>query len=780
MTTLVVWVALCHAAVPGFDDPVLYPPEVYPGEAVTGGELRVVGDDPSGVQSALVLEHSSIVAEVNGGLARVTLIQWFHNPYDTPISATYLLPLPHQAAVDRMEMVCGDRHIEGIVLEREAARALYEEAKADGRKAALLEQERDNLFTQSVSNLCPGEEIELTLQWVEPVGYEDGTYSWSMPLTVGPRYTPPWVEDGERLDTPYDRDGHAVDVTVAIEEGIPIDGLWSDTHDIVVEDEGPWGAEVALEDEETIPNQDFTLNWVLQGRRPQAGIVTSRPDPDEPGWLALTIEPPELGPEFLARPRELVFLVDQSCSMQGEPYAAATAAVARALKGMRGKDTFNVLRFSDDTASLFANSQPSTAETRAQASAWMSAYTGGGTQMEKGLVAALDAPATPGALKLVVLLTDGFVGQDDEIMRLVRQHLGKTRLFSFGVSASPNRSLLADLADVGRGATIYHTPGRSIDEAVRTFQARIAHPAMTDITVDWGGLEVSESFPSRIPDLWAGQPLRLYARYDGAAEDVSVRVSGTVGTRPYTIELPVDVAPPDARHEAVITAWARAKIGDLTRRISNRERLRDAVVDVALDYGLVTRWTSLVAVDDELSACGPSDVDVRIPNQLPADMAGVGGIIGERSTQYGYGAYGYGVGGGGSAYGTGHAHYSAKGRAGIGTVGGDAIIIGSLDKSPIDAVIRREYNRLRYCYQRELQKAPDLAGKIVMAFTIGRDGSVVTAAVKESTMKNQLVEQCVTSRILRLQFDPLAGGGVVKVTYPFLFSTVQAESSPSR
>jgi hypothetical protein len=291
---------------------------------------------------------------------------------------------------------------------------------------------------------------------------------------------------------------------------------------------------------------------------------------------------------------------------------------------------------------------------------------------------------------------------------------------------------------------------------------------------------VSESFPSRIPDLWAGQPLRLYARYDGAAEDVSVRVSGTVGTRPYTIELPVDVAPPDARHEAVITAWARAKIGDLTRRISNRERLRDAVVDVALDYGLVTRWTSLVAVDDELSACGPSDVDVRIPNQLPADMAGVGGIIGERSTQYGYGAYGYGVGGGGSAYGTGHAHYSAKGRAGIGTVGGDAIIIGSLDKSPIDAVIRREYNRLRYCYQRELQKAPDLAGKIVMAFTIGRDGSVVTAAVKESTMKNQLVEQCVTSRILRLQFDPLAGGGVVKVTYPFLFSTVQAESSPSR
>lgn len=800
MSTLVVLVGVCLAAVPGFDDPVLYPPEVYPGEELTAGEIQVESDDPSGVKPALVLEHTSIVAEITGGLARVTMIQWFHNPYEEPISATYLLPLPHEAAVDRMDMTCGERRVEGIVLEREEARDLYEQAKEEGKKAALLEQERDDLFTQSISNLCPGEEIEILLQWVQPVGYEDGTYSWAMPLTVGPRYTPPWVEDGDRITTPYDRDGQAVDVTVAIEEGMPVDGLWSDTHDIAVDDEGAWGAEVSIEGEAsssgfaTIPNRDFELSWTLAGERPNAGIVTSRPDPDEAGWLALTIEPPELGPEFVARPRELVFVVDQSGSMSGEPYAAAVAAVDRALRGMRPSDTFNLVRFSDDAATLFDTSQPVSAGNREAAATWLANFTGGGTRMEVGLVEALGATPTPGALRLVVLLTDGYVGQDDEVMRLVKEHLGASRIFGFGVSSSPNRALFSRLSDVGRGAVVYHKPGRPIDEAVRTFEARIAHPAMTDLRVDWGGLEVSESYPSRLPDLWAGQPLRLYARYEGEG-DATVRLTGMVGTRPYTLQLPVEVAPPDARHDAVINAWARAKIKDLTRRIGDPARERDAVVDVALDYGLVTRWTSLVAIDDEEAACGPAEVQVRVPHRLPVDHAGssgIGGLLGARSTQIGsggLGARGYGLGGGGTAealagfgtrgrgsgtsgYGSGGGNFGAKGEGAIGWIGGDAIILGSLDKSLVDSVIRRHLNQIRYCYQRELQKSPGLAGRLTARFVIAADGTVSESVVKSSTLANPAVEACVTGRIARMQFPASPGGGVQIVTYPFVFGTL--------
>ena len=737
---LAVWASFCQAAAPGFDDPVIYPAEVFAGEEPGGGQLSADTPDDNGVTSAFVLEHTSIVAEVTAGLARVTMVQWFQNPYDEPISATYRLALPPEAAVDRMELVCGDRHIDGIVLEREAARELYEEALLDGRKAALLEQERDNLFTQSIANLCPGEEVELRLQWVEPVAYEDGSYSWAMPLTVGPRYTPPWVEDGGRLTTPYDRDGHEVDVTVAIEEGLPVSSLWSDTHDIVVEEEGAWGAEVSLDIGDTIPNRDFELSWSLAGTRAAAAIVTSRPHPGEPGWLALTVEPPELGPSFVNRPRELVFVVDQSCSMGGEPYEAAKAAVARSLRGMRRTDTFNLVRFSDSADTLYGPSQPSTPETRAAAATWLEGFTGGGTRMEKGLVAALDHAPTPGALRLVVLLTDGFVGQDAEVLRLVKAHLGASRIFGFGVSASPNRALFAQLVDVGRGAVVYHRPGRDIAEAVRTFEARIAHPAMTDVTVDWGGLRVTETYPSKIPDLWAGQPLRLYARYERAPIDVTARVSGTIGTRRAVMELPVEVAPPDARHDSVVTAWARAKIADLTRRKSG-EPLRKAVVDVALEYGLVSRYTSLVAVDDELAACGPAGVTVRVPNRQPADMLGGFGALG-----------GYGTGSGSSGYGYGSAHFSSKSVGSIATMSAEPMILGSIDKSYIDAVIKRSMAKLRYCYTEELQKDPSLQGKLTTRFVIAADGSVASAEVKASTLANAIVEGCVTDELRRLGY----------------------------
>ncbi len=766
------FVAVCEARVPGFDDPVVYPPEVFPGDDVGGGELRVDGADEAGVSGALVLEESAILAEVNGGLARVALTQWFANPYDQPISATYLLPLPQNAAVDRMELVCGDRHVEGIVLERAAAKDLYEEARAEGRKAALLEQERTNLFTQSIANLCPGEEVELTVEWVEPVAYEDGVYSWAMPLTVGPRYTPPWVEDGGRLDTPYTRDGHAVDLTVVIDEGIPVSGLWSDTHDIVVDDEGPWGAEVSLEAGDSIPNRDFELSWGLAGTRPLAGLVTARPDPDELGWLALTVEPPELGPEFVARPRELVFVVDQSCSMEGESYDAAKAAVARALRGMRPNDTFNLVRFSDLADTLYGPSQASTPTTRAEAAAWLETFSGGGTEMERGLVEALDHPATPGALRLVVLLTDGFVGQDEEVLKLVKAHLGSSRIFGFGVSPSPNRALLSQLADVGRGAVIYHHPGRDVDEAVRTFEARIAHPAMTDLTVDWGGLRVSETYPSRIPDLWAGQPIRVFARYEARGDKgpVTARVSGMVGSRRVTLDLPVDVAPPDARHQAVISAWARAKIDDLGRRYAGAT-LRDAVTDVALDYGMVTRYTSLVAVDDEVAACGPAGVTVRVPNLSPAGL----------SPAMGGSGYGYGAGGSAYGYGTGRGYYgfSAKRGAGAATVGGDTIVLGGLDHTLLQAVIDRARNPIRYCYTKALQKDATLQGKVVVKFVIAADGSVASANIRESTLGSPDAEACVAAVFRRLTFPPVRGGGITVVNYPFVFRAAVPETPPA-
>jgi Ca-activated chloride channel family protein len=763
-------VLLLHASVPGWDDPVLYPPEVAVSDAVEGGELRVGEPDASGVQRALVLEHSSVSAVVSAGLVDVTLVQWFHNPFEGPVDATYLLPLPEGAAVNRLRLTCGERVVDGFVAEREEARALYDAARAEGRKAALLEQQRDNLFRQSVSNLCPGEEVEIEVGWVEQASLEDGVYGWTMPLTVGPRFSPPWVDDAEALVTPYAHDGRRVDVSVAIEEGLPVLGLWSDTHAITVVNEGAWGAELELADGEVVPDQDFALEWTLGGEAVTAALVVDRSDPEGDGYVALTVEPPGLGEldPVEVRPRELVFLIDQSCSMSGEPYDVAKAAVAEALRTMRPRDTFNLVRFSNDADVLFEEAQPSTAASRSAAAAWLERYDGGGTQMEVGLRAALAASPRPNALRMVLLLTDGFVGDDDTIGQVVRDNLGGNRVFALGVSSSPNRALLARVAEMGRGSVMYHRPGASIRRAVQTFFRRIDRPALTDVRVDWGDLDVFETYPSRVPDLWSGQVLRVVGRLGRTdLTDAEVTVSGFVGRRyvtlPVRLELP---ASGEDRNPGVAALWARRKVADLDSPIPGHATgwRRDEIVDVALEHGLVTRYTSLVAIDEVPGACGPSAVTVEVPAALPVDMDPAAlGLLGTR---------GYGLGGGGTGFGMGSGGFGMKGRGSARSAQstGDALILGGLDRSLIDDVIKRNVSRVRYCYEAALRKEPGLVGKVRVSFTIAGNGSVSEAGIKESTLGSPDVEACITRVFRALTFPAPAGGGSVKVTYPFVFS----------
>ena len=763
--------ALCMAAADPdvsefLDDPILYPPEVMEGDGITGGEIRVQNG------GALVLQHSSVAAEIHAGLARVTLVQTFKNPYEEALEATYLFPLPALAAVDSMDMICGERHVEGIIMERGAARRAYEAARDEGHKAALLEQERDNLFTQSIAGLCPGETVEIVLQYVEQVPYEDGLYTLSIPLTVGERYSPPWVEDRGNLDTPYERTGREVDLSVYIEEGIPVESVWSDTHAIEIPEEGSWGAAVELASFDRIPNKDFVLVWSLAGSQPRASVVTHRPDPEEPGYLALTLEPQLLDDLFQPRPRELMFVIDESCSMRGEPFEIARATVLTALKQMGPDDTFNLVTFADRSRSLFEAPKPSTEATRAEAREWLQVFDGGGTQMETGIIHSLTAPGDPDHLRLVLMLTDGFIGGEDSMFATVKRYLGDSRLFALGIGSSTNRYLLEGLAEMGRGDVSYQLRGTPIQETVDSFYARIAHPGMSNIQVDWGDLEVTEQYPTRIPDLWAGQPLRVVARYEGTGPS-TVRVTGLVGTQTYGLDLPVEVLAADPAHEAVATLWARRKVRDLEWYPHGRSpaEVRQAVIDVALEHHLVTKYTSLVAIDDAPSACGPASLSVQVPQELPAGTGISSSLLGGAGSVTGFGGLGSrGRGSGSSGYGSGGGSFGAKGVGGIGRIGGDPIVIGSIDKSLIEAVIKRHMNQVRYCYQRELTRDPALAGRVTVRFAIAADGSVSKAEVQQSTLGNAVVEACLVQRFLRFAFPEPAGGGTVVVNYPFVFS----------
>ena len=632
-------------------DPVIYPPEVSHEDAPSSGEVRTSHG------GALVLRHTEVLAEIQAGLARVTLVQQFQNPYDEVLEATYLLPLPDDAAVDRMDLTVGDRLIEGWIMERQAARAAYDDAVADGRKAALLEQQRENLFEQAITGLCPGENVSITLQYTFQVDLEDGVYQLALPTTVGQRFAPPWMEEaGTHVWTPYSATGQELDVTVVIDEGMPVESLWSDSKTIEVIEESVWGAEVRLDPSDARPDVDFHLAWTLAGDQPRAAVVTHRPDPSEDGYLALTLEPQILGDLYNAQARELLFVIDSSCSMRGRPYTTAQDTVLEALRTMRKDDTFNLVRFSGAATSLFDEPVRATPDNIARAKDWIGRFEGGGTHMDEGIIHSLNLPGNPEALRLVLLLTDGFISGERPMFEVVRENLGSSRLFALGVGGSVNRYLLEGLAEMGRGDVIYQLPGTPIKESVATFHERISHPGMTDISVDWGGLDVHESYPSRIPDLWAGQPLRVVARYDGGGP-TNVTVRGRVGREWMELTVPVDVPERTLEHEAVAQLWARRKIRDLEwypGELSPAE-VREEVLDVALSHSLVSTYTSLVAIDDEPCACGKVERTLQVPHLVPAGVSGTG--------MGGFGTVGYGSGGTGYGYGMG-SHGVASGSAG--------------------------------------------------------------------------------------------------------------------
>jgi Ca-activated chloride channel family protein len=588
---------------------------------------------------------------------------------------------------------------------------------------------------------------------------------------MGERFSPPWVEDADRVVTEYERSGRDIDITVYLDEGLPLETLFSDTHVIEVLEEGLWGATVALAEEDRIPNKDFSLTWSLAGTQPRASALAHRPDPTEPGYVAVTLEPQILGDLFEARPRELLFVVDASGSMKGQPYETARQTVLLALEEMRPEDTFNLVRFSDASSALFDRPQPSTPRTRHQAKAWLDVFEGGGTMMEEGIVHSLTLPGDPDAMRLVLMLTDGFVSNEGDLFGTVRRHLGNSRLFSLGIGSSTNRYLLEGLAEMGRGDVSYQLPDTPMEETVAAFYDRIAHPAMSDIHIDWGGLEVTEQYPKEVPDLWAGQPLRVVARYEGAGTEL-VRVQGIVGREAFALGLPVTFPKKDLHHEGVAKLWARRKIRDIEWYPRDRtpEEVKAEVIGVALEHHLVSRYTSLVAIDEEPSPCGPITLSYRVPLEVPQATHWATGL----------GTHGYGKGGGGAGYGYGSGvvglkgqGYARRGSGGlggsIGAVGGQPIILGALDRGLIREVVERNQNPIRYCYQRELTKDPTLTGKVVVKFVVSEDGLVSTASIKSSTLGNSAVETCVVRLFLRMRFPANPGGGIVVASYPFVF-----------
>lgn len=553
---------------------------------------------------ATLAMDTTVDMQVRGLLAEVSVRQTYRNDSAQWREGRYLLPLPEDAAVGALTLRIGDRLIKGEIREKEAAKAAYVAAVANGQRASLVEQNRPNLFQTAVANIGPGEEVEIEVRYWQPVAYRDGTFSLGLPLTLTPRYTPafgrtfamqPVGNAAEALPAAADDAGSAlppsVVLTAEIEPGMPLQTLTSPTHAVTVLAEGS-SYRVLLSNFAEATDRDFVLQWTpVPSKAPRSAVFTDRIGGED--FALVMLVPPTLPTAPL--PRELILVIDNSGSMSGASMEQAIEAADRALARLRPGDRFNVVRFDDTFDLLFPEPVPAQPGNVARARSFVRSLTAdGGTEMLPALRAALAGSAPAGYLRQVVLATDAAVGNEDELLQMIEAERGEARLFPVGIGSAPNGHFLRKAAETGRGTQTVIRNVEEVTEAMDRLLAKLDRPAMRDIQLDWPG--VAEMYPARVPDLYEGEALQVVARLDKLQDAVTVR---GLRPQPWVRRIPLggDNTTPSP---GIGRLWARARINSLEddlRRSGDTDAIKPMIVDVALRHGLVSTYTSLVAVD---------------------------------------------------------------------------------------------------------------------------------------------------------------------------------------
>lgn len=606
------------------------------GPPVTEGTLQPTDPYGKALGAACPLKRTDVDAEISGYVARVTVTQEFHNESGRKIEAVYLFPLPPQSAVDDMVMRIGDRTVKAVIKTREEARRTFEQARNAGHTAALLEQERPNLFTQSVTNIEPGARVLVTIRYVETLKYDEGSYEFSFPMTVGPRYNPAGLSGGERVVPKYAppqvRAGHDVSLKVRLDAGVALDGIEVKTHPVSVVRPSAAKAEIRLAQETTIPNKDFILRYDVAGAKLKDALLAHRDA--RGGFFTLILQPPDRVTQEDVTPKELIYVIDTSGSMMGFPIEKAKETMRLALAGLYPRDTFNLITFSGDTRILFPQPVPATPENLRKAQEVLAgAYGSGGTEMMKAVRAAFAPSGATDKVRIICFMTDGYVGNDMEILSEIKRH-PEARVFSFGIGSSVNRFLLDKMAQEGRGEVEYVGLQDDGSAAARRFHERIRNPLLTDIRMDWGGLAVQDVYPSRIHDLFSAKPVLVHGRYARGGQGV-VRLSGRMSGRPYSREIRVTLPEVEAQHDALASLWARTRIDDLMSRNwagmqtgAPGHDLQTQITNLGLEFRLMTQFTSFVAVEERVVTRGGKPEVVQVPVEMPEGVSHQG-VFGE-------------------------------------------------------------------------------------------------------------------------------------------------------
>ena len=585
-------------------------------------------------QIALPLEHTDVTAAIDGYIASVEVIQKFNNPYDSKIEAVYMFPLPQNSAVNEFIMVIGDRRIRGIIRDRKEAEKIYADAKRQGYTASLLTQERPNIFTQKVANIEPGKNIDIHIKYFNTLSYRDGWYEFVFPMVVGPRFNPPGSTDGigavargrhgtsgQKNEVQYlkptERSGHDIALNVNLNTGVAIEEITSTNHKITKAGDQLGLRKIAITKNDRIPNKDFVLRYRVAGKRIKSNLLTHK---DKNGqYFTMMLYPPADLKSLERQPVELIFVLDCSGSMRGQPLNQAKAAVRKGLERLNPQDTFQIIRFSNNASQLGPKPLKATEENIQKGLNYLSQLNStGGTMMIEGIKAALDFAHDENHLRFVCFLTDGYIGNESQIIGEVHKRISNSRIFSFGVGSSPNRYLMNRMAKLGRGAVSYLSLKDDGAKVMDEFFDSISHPALTDIKINWGAMKVKDVYPARIPDLFVGRPVILTGRFEGKMP-AEIQVNGMTGAEATQVVIKPSTPESGAGHEGIPSVWARMKISDLADRSTYTQNMElpDQIKEIALNHNLMSAFTAFVAVDSSQRTKGKTGTTVSQAIPVP-------------------------------------------------------------------------------------------------------------------------------------------------------------------
>ena len=576
--------------------------------------------------SSATLLNTEVSMKISGLVARVTVKQQFRNDSPNWVEGIYVFPLPDRAAVDRMRLHIGERFIEGEIQEKDHARKTYENAKQAGKKASLVEQQRANLFTTSVANVAPGELVVIEIEYLEDIRFDDGSFSIRFPMTLTPRYISGDVADASRITPPQVRSstGQRISLSASVHTGVPLEIIASRYHPVSVAEENDRYT-VTLSGDDIAMDHDFELVWrPVRSVAPRAMVFKERVA-GKSYYLLMVLPPDQEQVLRASMAREMIFIVDTSGSMHGVSIAQAKRALQLALEGLNANDLFNVIECNSTTNALYPYSMPaSTSNVREAADFVRRLKANGGTEMRPALALALGSRPSQSHLRQIVFITDGSVAYEDELFSMIEQRLGDARLFTVGIGSSPNSWFMRKAAEAGRGSYTFISALHEVSEKMGRLFRKLEHPQVTNIEVQWPSGVVVDSFPPTIPDLYLGEPVSVRVRASGDFRPGAVvHISGNSISGAWSTQIPVDSV---MASEGIAALWARARIGelmDVERRHDDADGSRSAIIATALEHHLVSKYTSMVAVDKTpVRASGDPLQSEQIPNLMPYGQSG--------------------------------------------------------------------------------------------------------------------------------------------------------------